>query len=239
MVCTMNEQLKHTLKDPFYLPTLAELKEAFPVDESYRTDSKDFSWLSPDFTKFQYQINNYQVYTKEFISSLAAYIISRGLKVLEVRAGDGRLSFFLKKYLDNAQIEIITTDIKDWEDRGKANESFEVERIGYEEALEKYAVEPILILSCWMNVDVNWTADFRANPFVKEYILIGDIARTGGYGKKWQLPDNSGFESVRLSRNEDGSRGGVVTGSLGRFDQSPHNPESRSEVYAFRRGDNR
>ncbi len=84
-----------------------------------------------------------------------------------------------------------------------------------------------------MNADVNWTADFRANSNIVEYILIGDVFRTGGYGQEWYLPENSGFTCNKLTRADDVSRNGIITGSIGRFDGSPHNPESRTEVYSF------
>lgn len=222
------------LSDPFYLPTVAELKEAFPVEQAHPTDSKEFPFVDPKYTQFHYKNHNYQVYTQEFVASLAAYLIERNLKVVEVGAGDGRLTFFLKQFLNN-KVTIVATDIKDWEDKGKTNQSLDVEKLGYMEAIEKYATEPILVLSCWMNVDVNWTADFRKNPNVKEYIMIGDVFRTGGFGEEWYLPENSGFVCEKLSRAEDGSRNGVIVGSVGRFDGSPHNPESRTEIYSFRR----
>ena len=231
----MNSAILEKIKDPFYLPSLDELKQAFPLEESFPTDSKEFSWLSPDFTKHNVRVNNYQVYTQEFIESLALYLKSRGLKILEVGAGDGRLTEFIKRSKNGSSLDIVATDIKDWEEKDKTNTSVNVEKMGYQEALQKYATEPLLVLSCWMNVDVAWAKDFRSSPLVKEYILIGDVFRTAGYGADWYLPKESGFECVKLSRTEDGSRNGVVTGSLGRFDGSPHNRESRTEVYSFRR----
>jgi len=233
----MKNLILQKIQDPFYLPTVNELKQAFPLDESFPTDSNELNWLCPDFTKHNVKQNNYQVYTHEFIESLSLYLKSRGLKILEVGAGDGRLSKFLKLSTYGSSLDIIATDIKDWEDKGKTNTSFDVEKIGYLEALKKYATEPLLILSCWMNVGVAWSSTFRSEALVKEYVLIGDVFRTAGYGSDWYLPNESGFECVKLSRAEDSSRNGVITGSLGRFDGSPHNRESRTEVYSFRRSD--
>ena len=46
---------------------------------------------------------------------------------------------------------------------------------------------------------------------------------------------NSNFACRKLSQeiNEKGEK--VIQGLLGRFDGSPHNPTSRTEVYAFLR----
>ena len=221
--------------DPFYLPSIQELQTAFPLAESFPTRSTEFPWLNPNFTKTQFKLNNYQVYTQEFIASLGSYLLKRGLPVLEVGAGDGRLTYFLKQQCGDA-VSIIATDIKDWEEKGQTNASQDVEKLGYLEAIEKYATVPTLILSCWMNVDVNWTADFRAQPNIKEYILIGDVFRTGGYGAEWYLPENSGFVCVPLTQSSDAETP-LITGSIGRFDGSPFNPESRTEVYSFRRAE--
>jgi hypothetical protein len=226
------QPLPDNVLNPLYLPTLDELKKAFPLEASYPTDSVEYPWLSPLFTSTQFKLNNYQVYTKEFIHTLGDYLLQKNLPVLEVGAGDGRLTYFLKEYVGSA-LEIVATDRKDWEEIGKTNQSQDVETLGYIEALEKYATKPTLVLSCWMNVDVNWTADFRKNLNVQEYILIGDVFRTGGYGQEYYLPPDSGFFCKKLSRNIDGTRNGIVKGSLGRFDGSPHNPESRTEVYSF------
>lgn len=231
----MKHAILEKIQDPLYLPTVEELQLAFPLEDSFPTDSDEFSWLCPDFTRHNVRINNYQVYTQEFVESLALYFKSRGLKILEVGAGDGRLTRFLKLSPHGSSLDIIATDRKDWEERGKTNPSIEVEKIGYLEAIKKYATEPLLILSCFMNVDVAWAQDFRSEPMVQEYVLIGDVFRTAGYGADWYLPANSGFERIKLSRAEDGSRNGVIKGSIGLFDGSPHNRESRSEVYSFRR----
>ena len=186
--------------DPFYLPSIQELQTAFPLAESFPTRSTEFPWLNPNFTKTQFKLNNYQVYTQEFIASLGSYLLKRGLPVLEVGAGDGRLTYFLKQQCGDA-VSIIATDIKDWEEKGQTNASQDVEKLGYLQAIEKYTTVPTLILSCWMNVDVNWTADFRAQPNLKEYILIGDVFRNGGYGSDaLRLLIAYGFNTLNLHR---------------------------------------
>jgi hypothetical protein len=227
-----------------YLPSLEELKQAFPLEESFPTESKEFPWVNPHFARFQYEQLNYQVYTQEFISSLAGYLLERigryqntvpQLKVLEVGAGDGRLTAHLRNALGSqvSNVEMIATDNKDWETKSLTNKTDQVENIDYKEALSKY--QPTILISCWMNVDVNWTADFRDMPSVQEYIMIGDVFRTADHGAGWYLPENSGFKCDKLSRDSSGGRNGVVTGSVGRFDGSPFNPESRTEVFSFKR----
>ncbi len=238
----LQDDILNKLTEKEHLPTIEELKTAFPLDQSFPTDSKEFPWINPKYTRFHHEHHNYQVYTVEFIDSLAAYlrdrlrIYSKGigqLTILEVGAGDGRLTRFLKnKFLtDGTEVDIIATDSKDWEDRSLTNSSGDVEILSYLEALKKY--QPEIVISCWMNINVNWTADFRNTPSVNEYLLIGDVFRTAKYGEGWYLPPQSDFECQKLTRDLSGNRTGIIQGSIGRFDGSPFNLESRSEVYSF------
>lgn len=230
------------LQDKNYLPSVEELKVAFPLSDCYPTDSKEFPWLNPAFTQFQHENHNYQVYTVEFIKSLASYLLERinryrkptaDFTILEVGAGDGRLTKFLKEHLASEKINVIATDSKDWETKSLTNASVDVEKIDYLEALAKY--QPQIVISCWMNVNVNWTLDFMRTNSVEEYIMIGDVFRTAKYGQGWYLPNGSNFTCSKLTRDIDGSRNGIIQGSVGRFDGSPFNPESRTEVYSFTR----
>lgn len=248
MINNLQNKLLQNLADPNFLPSVSELKEAFPIEASFVTNSKELPYLSLKFTKFQYEHNYYQVYTKEFIESLSKYLAKQieiyykkyntPIAILEVGSGDGRLSLFLQRALSNLLDQrsylIISTDNKDWEKRGMTNkDSNHVVNMDYKDAIKKYATGPTIILSCWMNVDVDWTGDFRSEANVKEYIMIGDVFRTAYYGQGYYLPTNSGFVCKRLSQEIDGNGEKIVNGLVGRFDGSPHNPTSKTEVYAF------
>lgn len=238
---TPQQDMLAKLENTLYSPSLSDLKIAFPLEQSYPTDSQEFPWISPQFTDFQYRFNNYQIYTQEFITSFATYLAARitttyqqthqKVIVLEVGAGDGRLTYFLKQQLTElvaaGHVELRATDTKDWEERKKmVNPSLDiVTKQDYTTALEQAKPNPTLVLCSWMNIDVDWTPDFRKATHVFEYILIGDIFRTAKCGAGWYLPDNSGFERIKLEP--------TVCGLRGRFDGSPYNEASRSTIYSF------
>ena len=62
----MKDVILHKMSDPSYLPTLEEVKTAFPLEESFPTDSQEFSWVCPNYTKHNVEFHTYQVYTQEF-----------------------------------------------------------------------------------------------------------------------------------------------------------------------------
>ena len=195
-----------TLKitDYYSLPTLAEIRAVFPRSDSLPTNSEELPYLDPEFTKFLYKNNVYQVYTQEFIDSLVSYLsvrineyyttFSSPVTILEVGAGDGRLSHFLKQKLslliDAKKVTIIASDNKNWEKSGETNKDpkDQILNLDYKDCLKNYAKTPTIVISCWMNVDVDWTEDFRTNEHVQEYIMIGDLFRTAYYGKGYFLP---------------------------------------------------
>lgn len=226
------------------LISINELKKLFPLKNSLETGSKEFPYLDPEFTRQQNLNKNYQVYTSEFIDSLSKYLSNRinvlyeiyssPITILEVGAGDGRLSKYLYAELlklAEGKFMIVATDNKNWEKKKRTNTApkNDVIDMDYNDAIKKYAINPTIIISCWMNVDVDWTEDFRSNKNVLEYILIGDLFRTAYYGKGYFLPKNSDFTSHNLGKEN------IVNGLLGRFDGSPHNPNSRTVVYTYTR----
>lgn len=244
---TPQETTLANLSDPLYLPTLAELKIAFPLSESYPTDSTEFPWVSPSYGKFQTQLYNFQVYTQEFIASLATYLSERitlsyqatgqTVLLLEVGAGDGRLTHFLKPKLTDlisaGQLVCRAVDTKEWEDNNQTNTSSEVEKLDYATALTQAPEQPTIVLSCWMTCFGEWTADFRRAPQVFEYLLIGDAFRTAGFGADWYLPTDSGFTCHKLTQLQNAAGETIIQGSRGLYDGSPHNTASRTQVYTY------
>ncbi|EIE19023.1 hypothetical protein COCSUDRAFT_48980 [Coccomyxa subellipsoidea C-169] len=104
----------------------------------------------------------YEVWTRDYINSLAAYLWRRGeelglehLAVLEVGAGDGRLTAQLQAAL--AQLRPATNccsvDLRQF-----------VELLSCEEALGKH--RPDIVLCSWMPLGVDWTSSLRACPQV-------------------------------------------------------------------------
>lgn len=235
----MTKKNLENLKDPNYLPTLNELKAAFPTKDNLKLQNKNTPYLNPDFTRFLDKYNRYQVYTQEFITSLAKYISNRvkilggDVTIIELGAGDGRLSKFLTESpFFPTNTKIIASDSKDWEQKGDTNKSINVLKMDYQLTLKKFAKKPTIVISSWMNIDVNWTPTFRSNKAIVEYILIGDLFRTADYGAGWILPAKSNFTCVKLASTK---KDDLVKGSIGRFAGSPHNPDTRAHVYSFRR----
>ncbi len=179
------EVLRARLIDPAYLPTHSELKQLFPKKDKY--SNKD--WI--DFT-----IRNevYEMLNKEFIEALANYLIERiayfqsssngqPITILELGAGNGRLSHFLTVELEKKSLKdvnIIATDSGHF----KIVPNFPVEKAkANREILAKY--KPTIVMCSWMPYRTDWTADVRATPSVREYILIGEVG-TGNCGDHWK-----------------------------------------------------
>ena len=113
-------------------------------------------------------------------------------KVLELGAGDGRLSHYLRRYMSashhgnskNLNLVVTATDLH-------PNKSFageEVEAGDYEQALTRHANADIVICS-WMPPFDDWTAAIRRVPTVREYILIGNPDSCGHPWRTWGRPE--------------------------------------------------
>ena len=136
----------------------------------------------------------YEMLTEEFVEALGNYTAERiktylqkhqgNITILEVGAGDGRLTHFLNDKLKACglnpdQFKIVATD------SGKFNiqASFPVEKLTYQEALQKH--QPQMVLCSWMPIHQDWTKAFREKNSVQEYILIGE-PEGGSCGDEWE-----------------------------------------------------
>src|SRR5262245_59171693 len=107
---------RERLRNPYYLPTRREIDAAFRTGAGFDTNA----WR-------EFVLNDerptYEFLNQEFINALAAYIAERAgqsgateelpMIVLEVCAGDGRLSHFLQSRLDELTertVVVIATD---------------------------------------------------------------------------------------------------------------------------------
>lgn len=121
----------------------------------------------------------YEILTKEYIEALAAYLEERirvlrektgkTVTILEVGAGDGRLTHFLREELDRRGVmgyRIIASDGGQW----RIAPHYPVEREDVATAVWDF--EPQIVLACWMLRNEDWTKQMRT-PSVEEYILIG------------------------------------------------------------------
>lgn len=173
------------LTDPKCLPSRTQLYKIWP-------------WLNPSWAApihptpppplypitWWYYIENpgrlvYELFTDEYVTELAHYLGRRGLeagrgkmlRILEIGAGDGRLSHFLRQKFDLLgyyDVEIIPTDTGSWD----LEFLLPVARVeSTPTALSTYS--PDLVLCSWMIPDEDLSALFRKCPSVKEYVLIG------------------------------------------------------------------
>jgi hypothetical protein len=211
----------------------------------------------------------YEFLTSELISGLARHILSFTamstrtipLIVLEVGAGNGRLSHFLSTALtegrsvkdiratgspsfrhDDPESENIVIICTDSGDRGldvECGMRFPVEKIRHEDALSKY--KPDIVIVSWMELGCDWTESFRRCPSVKEYILIGeaDSGVCGRLHETWGLSLKSTTFRTKRSRHmphiQDGfERFALPLQQVGKTDD-PWSRASRSSTVVFRR----
>ena len=150
----------------------------------------------------------YQLVTREMVAALADYIVGRRpclvqgdetLRVLEVGAGNGELSFHLRSALaereDAGSWELTASDNGSWglsSSRYHYSSAFgaEVLPLSYRAALRQ--VRPHLVLTSWMPMGVDWSASFREYG-VHEYVLLGE-AYDGACGHNWATWGNPDFQ---------------------------------------------
>ncbi|MDD3006789.1 MAG: hypothetical protein PHX30_04380 [Candidatus Pacebacteria bacterium] len=173
-------EIRENLEDPNYLPSRKEIITAFPG----RNDLWEYC------TKEEDQV--FEFFNEEHLEALADYFIERikecgkgeddPLIILEMGAGNGKLSHFLQQKLEKkapGQIKVVATDSGSW----KIENVFPVEKLSCDEALETH--KPDIVVFSWMPNGADYTEEMRECPTVKEYVLIGE---TGGgcCGNEWE-----------------------------------------------------
>lgn len=165
------------VKNPGYLPTLEELKQL----------KEDRLW--DDFVHHNFNGSEFQILTKEFIDSLSDALsaeIERLPKdtahILEVGAGNGRLTHFLQEAFEKKNtgktVSFKAADNFSWDDQVSGSlgspfwirKIFPVDAMSVEEALKG---NPDIVIVSWMPRDEDWTELFRRNPAIQSFIMIG------------------------------------------------------------------
>lgn len=177
------QKLREKLRDPLYLPTHKDIALVFKPGRRFSQEWHDFCY-SQENPIFEFL-------NEEYVSALSDYLAQRAkllgaskdspLVVLEVGAGNGRLSHFLREKLEKnlpGQVMVIATDSDQW----GFKHVFPVETMDHKNAVERY--KPRIVISAWMPIHVDFTHDFRAAKSVEEYILIGPAE--GGCGDMWR-----------------------------------------------------
>ena len=161
----------------------------------------------------------YEVLTTEYVAQLARYLRSRrseiigddvvgeplrSLRVLELGAGDGRLTRHLREELDGHSVEVYATDDHSLGlARGSAHGVVAADALNAIALAGGAARSPIdgssnlpaacdVALVCWQPMGVDWTAAVRASASFQEYLLIGE-ADDGICGHRrltWGLEDD-------------------------------------------------
>ncbi|PIR68209.1 hypothetical protein COU49_02605 [Candidatus Nomurabacteria bacterium CG10_big_fil_rev_8_21_14_0_10_35_16] len=195
-VKTMQEKMR----DPNFLPKYKEI-EVYVKDANRHIEKRYKEWL--DFFRGNPEKQIYEVWTEEYIEAFGNYLVQRvrdlggsersPIIILEVGAGNGRLTHFLQERLERlipGQVKIIASDpgtSDSWKD--KIDHDFPVENLSQQEALKKY--KPQIVIGSWMPYGDDFTDDFRKTSSVEEYILIGPEHCTGNSWKTWGNPTNS------------------------------------------------
>jgi hypothetical protein len=179
------EDLVAKLKDPHFLPSFSELSEQL----NQLSFNNQKPWLElindPRHRVFEFL-------TKEYVNALSGYLSLRAFElggtpenpitILEVGAGNGRLSHFLTQSLaerSEGRVKLIAVDSGEWD----LDSLFQVERLDHQAALSKY--QPQMVIFSWMPPNQDYTKDFRQAPSVQEYVLIGE-ADENTCGDPWE-----------------------------------------------------
>ena len=176
---------------------------------------------SNTFNIYCEEINMWPFWTREYINTLATYLLDRSscceekeTIILEIGAGDGRLSHFLRNEFTHSVQErktvtknipkVIATDDGSWE----INHVGPVEKLNAQQALSKYCADAtnqqVIIICSWMPNGFDWTYLFRYYN-VYEYILIGesDDGNCGHVWHTWGNPDYSYYNYWSREANDE------------------------------------
>jgi hypothetical protein len=178
------DELREKMRDPNFLPTHEDIYRAFE-SEGYRLEE----WINLCYNE---ENPVFEFLNEEFITAFSNYLAQRveslgasedsPITILEVGAGNGRLSHFLQQKLESilpGKVKIVATDSGEW----SLKTAFPVETISHKEALEKH--KPKIVVFSWMPLQEDVTDDFRAGESVEEYILIGETDG-GCCGDEWR-----------------------------------------------------
>jgi len=191
------ERAEVSFEDVLYyekLPDYRTVEEFFK--EFTRPDKYAAFWSFVD----RYAI--YQFWNKEYIECLAGEIKRRvgSNLVLEVAAGDGMLSYWLRKH----GVNVKATDSGEWYDRVKRRAPVEI--IDAVSAIKKY--KPKMVIASWLPVgeplDIeifNVCAEMRV-PYI---ILIGETDGACGSLRFWEEKywRRVGYEEEYLNRCDE------------------------------------
>jgi len=231
----VSTDLQLKFKNPEYLPTLQEIKNAFISHTQWRGFMKNSRDIDAIF----------EFWNEDYLNELSNYLIERSLKykwnsqapltVLEVGAGNWKLSHFLRQKLSETNIDnidVIATDSNDW----GLKQCFPVDVMNIDDACDKYS--PDIVIYSWMPLREDYLEGVRKTNTLKEYILIGE-ADGGSCWHKWKtwwVDENWAHEWQMKPYEKDGfGRYDLPLSDLQVCRSDEYNNFSRSCTVSFRR----
>lgn len=216
----LEPELRNKLRDKKYLPTFEEVGK-FPVTDrggSYRHDFFD-----------------HEVWNREYVEALANYVVEAAKRkggrftVVEVGAGSGRLSYFLRPMVANrakeARVRIVAID----KTLKHAMPEAKVEEIDMMEAGEKY--KPDLLICSWPVSEIR--AEVGAVESANEFIFIGEpeLVPFWDPNSKSGFVEYDGFQSrelPELKKWQTGVEKGCTTVEWDRTAETPLSARGRT-----------
>jgi len=205
------QQMRENLEnDPNFLPSYKDLKMCLNQIEIQRKKIRtEEDYDNSERKNWDKLINKtkqpfFEFLTKEYIDSFGSYIAKRveelggteqsPITILEVGAGDGRLTNFLQKKTNEIcpkKVKFFASDKYDSSSPWDIKPVFPVEQVSHEEALKKY--NPKIVIFSWIPHNFDCTDSFRATKNVDEYILIGEEGGgcCGDAWKTWGIDEYS------------------------------------------------
>jgi len=174
------DELRERLRDPNFLPTHEQITKAFTNREQW--------------SQFCFDEKNpvFEFFNEEYLNAFADYFVGKiqehgtsekkPLVILEIGAGNGRLSHFLRQKLEErvpGQTKFVAIDSGAW----TLKSDFPVEQLKHDEAMEKHS--PDIVVFSWMPYRKDSSKDIREFDSVQEYILIGETDG-GCCGDEWE-----------------------------------------------------
>ena len=173
-----NQEILRILDPKIIIKKLKENSQYLPSAEEIKYAFENCTNPYQEWDAFIHENKNkvYEIITQEYLSDLANYLVEKykedkKIKILEVGAGNGKLTHHLRNYLKKQEaekFEIVATDSGEW----GIETIYEVEQIEIEEAIKKH--KPNVIICSWMPLNEDFTEIFRKYENIIEYLLIGD-----------------------------------------------------------------
>jgi hypothetical protein len=213
---TQNTMTRYSHHDPI----------EFPLDHVMLLDHAD-RWDVPGEKIGKQQM--FQFWNRQFNDELAKVFKKWKPKlILDVCAGDGRLAQLMAR----RGLNVKAVDNYSWEFEKRY---FDVEKMDYRDALALY--KPDVVVGCWMNLNTDYTPDFRKTDSVKHYMMIGE-GDGGCTGGNWEERPGWNLEWWNKASHFSISRSDMLTfsykGALDMFGMMHH-----SSVCSFSRIDDK